>query len=317
MTLSLKQTRAMSGLAEVLYSFLPGSGSSIWKGHVSFPTVAAKVGVGAFWRGGSKKPAIVFLLSQTFEQRLSSFERLIIEIVRSGIAYREKAHQPITTDEIDEINGHILELGFKFPELWDSEFRNLLQQTTGKRAREHVAQVESQQQELTPQQRHAQELGRLKDDFLQLANESNRNQAGLSLEKLLNRLFGLFDLQPHPGFRVIGEQIDGSFELDGDVYLLESKWEKSPLPQADLLVFRGKIEGKSTFTRGVFIALNGITREAETAITQGKSPSFFVMNGYDLMKVLDGAITLTDFLRARRRLLGERGLVCAAFSEVT
>jgi hypothetical protein len=46
-----------------------------------------------------------------------------------------------------------------------------------------------------------------------------------------------------------------------------------------LLVFRGKIEGKSTFTRGVFIALNDISIPARDAITRGKAPSFFLFRG--------------------------------------
>jgi hypothetical protein len=156
----------------------------------------------------------------------------------------------------------------------------------------------------------------LKATFHQLAAQADRNNAGLMLEQLLNQLFELFDLKPRPGFRVTGEQIDGSFELDGQIYLLEAKWEKKPLPEADLLVFRGKIEGKSTFTRGVFIALNDVTGEAKEAITRGKSPSFFVMNGYDLMMILCEAIALTDFLRKRIRLLGEEGRVSVPFSEI-
>jgi hypothetical protein len=164
--------------------------------------------------------------------------------------------------------------------------------------------------------RRAQELAQLKEDFLQLAAENDRNKAGLAFEKLLNRLFGLFELQPRQGFRITGEQMDGSFELDGDVYLLEAKWEKHALPEADLLIFRGKIEGKSTFTRGVFIALNDVTTGARDAITRGKAPSFFIMNGHDLIMVLCGAITLTDFLRQRRRLLAEEGRVSVPFSEL-
>jgi hypothetical protein len=179
------------------------------------------------------------------------------------------------------------------------------------------AQVHPQLKEQQLAQRRSQELAQLKEEFLQLAAESDRRKAGLALEKLLNRLFGLFDLQPRQAFRITGEQIDGSFELDGDIYLLESKWEKEALPEADLLVFRGKVEGKSTFTRGVFIALNDVTPEARDAITRGKAPSFFVMNGHDLIMVLCGAITLTDFLRQRRRLLGEQGRVCVPFSELT
>lgn len=120
------------------------------------------------------------------------------------------------------------------------------------------------------EQQRAKDLTQLKEKFLELAAESDRAKAGLALEKLLNRLFALFELQPRQGFRVVGEQIDGSFELDGDIYLLEAKWEKEALAEAPLLVFRGKIEGKSTFTRGVFIALNDITNEARHAITRGE-----------------------------------------------
>jgi len=174
----------------------------------------------------------------------------------------------------------------------------------------------SQQKQSAPVQHRHRVLTQLKEDFLRLATERDRNRAGLALEKLLNELFGVFELQPRQPFRVVGEQIDGSFELDGQVYLLESKWESNALPEADLLVFRGKIEGKSTFTRGVFIALNDISVPARDAITRGKAPSFFVMNGHDLIMILSEAISLTDFLRKRVRLLAEEGRVCVPFSEL-
>jgi hypothetical protein len=273
--LSLKETRAISGLADVLYDFLPGSGHATWRSHVNFGTVAAKVGVGDFWQGGSKKPATNFLLSQTLERRRSAFQNLIIEIVRSGLIYRQNQNKPITTTEIDYLNGHILELGFKFPELWDKEFRASLEQTTTERASDHVKQADSEQRQQSLREHHAQALFQLKELFFQLSIEADRSKAGLALEKLLNQIFELFELKPRQSFRVTGEQIDGSFELDGQVYLMESKWEKEALPEADLLVFKGKIEGKSTFTRGVFIALNDVSSQARDAFTRGKAPSFF------------------------------------------
>ena len=79
MALSLKDTRAISGIVDVLYDFLPGSGNAAWRGHVNFGTVATKVGVTSFWPGGSKKPAINALLSQTLEQRRSLFQSLVVE----------------------------------------------------------------------------------------------------------------------------------------------------------------------------------------------------------------------------------------------
>jgi hypothetical protein len=161
-----------------------------------------------------------------------------------------------------------------------------------------VKEADEEQQGMSKQAVRSKELAQLKEQFLQLSTEPDRNKAGIALEGLLNKLFMVYELNPRSAFRVIGEQIDGSFVLEGEVYLVEAKWEKAALPEADLLVFRGKIEGKSTFTRGVFIALNDVTDVARDAITRGKSPSFFVMNGYDLMMILSGAISLTDFLKS-------------------
>ena len=78
-------------MASLLYNFLPGSGDPSWKGHVSFKTVAEKVGVGDFWQPGSKEPMINALLQRTLEHRRGHFERLILEIVRAGLRLR---HEP-------------------------------------------------------------------------------------------------------------------------------------------------------------------------------------------------------------------------------
>jgi len=194
--------------------------------------------------------------------------------------------------------------------------RLIVTRLLGRSTAANVPDRAARDEESLKRRHRSQALARLKDTFLALAVESDRNAAGLALEKLLNELFGISDLRPRQPFRVIGEQIDGSFELQGQIYLLESKWEKQPLPESDLLIFRGKIEGKSTFTRGVFIALNDITGPARDAITRGKAPSFFVMNGHDLMMVLSETIELEDFLRKRVRLLAEEGCVCVPFSEL-
>lgn len=64
------------------------------------------------------------------------------------------------------------------------------------------------------------------------------------------------------------------------------------------------------------IALNDVSGPARDAITRGKAPSFFVVNGHDLTMILSEAISLLDFLRKRVRLLAEEGRVCVHFSEI-
>src|SRR4051812_1332989 len=118
MALPLKESRAVRDLAKIFDSFLPGSGSKTWRGHVSFKTIAENVGVGDFWQPGTKETMIAHMLERTLEYRRGLFERLILEIVRAGLTYRQKNGTPITPGEVEQINGLILEIGFKFPDLW-------------------------------------------------------------------------------------------------------------------------------------------------------------------------------------------------------
>ncbi len=317
MALPLKESRAVRELAEVFYDFLPGSGSAAWKGHVSFRSVAEKVGVGDFWQPGSKLPMLTTLLERTLEFRRGRFEPLVVEIVRAGLTYRQKNGRPLTPDEVEKINGLILEIGFKFPDLWDRDFLASLRVGGAARATERIEQ-EKATERLRESQRaqRSVDLEELKRQFLALHESPDRHQAGLQLEKVLNRVFALHDLAPREPFRVIGEQIDGSFELDHEVYLLEAKWQQDPSPVADLYVFREKVEGKSKFTRGVFLSINGVSREAQGAITRGKQPNFFVIDGYDIMMLLEDNMELRAFLRRRQRLLAEEGRVCVPFGEL-
>jgi hypothetical protein len=71
----------------------------------------------------------------------------------------------------------------------------------------------------------AKALAGLKEEFDQLAAEKDRHKAGLAFEQFLNRLFETFQLRPRQPYRIVGEQIDGAFELDGHIYLVEAKWD--------------------------------------------------------------------------------------------
>ncbi len=251
---------------------------------------------------------ITAMLERTLEFRRGRFEPLILEIVRAGLIYRQKQGNPVKPEEIDKLNGLIIEVGFKFPDLWDSDFKTSLKADASVRAKEHIEKALAQEKlHTTERTQRGCELEELKRQFFDLHDDENRQQVGLKLERVLNRLFDLHGLSPRGSFRIIGEQIDGSFELDHEIYLLEAKWTQDPCPESDLLVFKGKIEGQSRYTRGVFVSINGISKEAAVAITRGKQASFFVIDGYDITMFLEDNIELKLFLRQRQRLLAEEG----------
>lgn len=64
---------------------------------------------------------------------------------------------------------------------------------------------------------------------------------GFRFEAWLAKLFSTFNLAPRSSFRNTGEQIDGSFRLNDDFYLMEAKWHQNRTPAADLHVFEGKL----------------------------------------------------------------------------
>src|ERR1019366_8985739 len=143
MGLSLKHANAVQALARAVQDFLPGSGARQWKSHVTFGTVASRVGVGDFWaESGSKVPRLTQLFEHTLVRRPQSFEALVVGIVKEGLRYRSTNGQRIKADEIKIINGHIIDLGFKFPDLWDESFLNALVVDDVARAQGNVAAAE-------------------------------------------------------------------------------------------------------------------------------------------------------------------------------
>ena len=153
---------------------------------------------------------------------------------------------------------------------------------------------------------YQQRLDELKSDFFQIAINDNHQSRGHQLEKFLNELFVFFDLDPKSSFKITGEQIDGSFTFDNTDYLLEAKWQKKLINAQDLYGFGGKIQGKFKNTCGVYISLEGYSPES----TKTDSPSvkaIILMDGGDLMQILEGRIKLNDMLYIKRRHASQTG----------
>jgi Restriction endonuclease len=152
----------------------------------------------------------------------------------------------------------------------------------------------------------SEKLENLKLLFFEIAANENPQQRGFQFEKLLNELFQLFDLQPKASYKITGEQIDGSFTFDNSDYLLEAKWQKAQVNAGDLYKFGGKIAGKLKNTLGLFISLDGFSSEC----TETGSPivkSMILMDGQDLMMVLDGRIRLNEMILIKRRHASDTG----------
>lgn len=146
----------------------------------------------------------------------------------------------------------------------------------------------------------------LAERWIKLVDQEPQKR-GFSFELLLNEIFNAFELAPKKSFRLLGEQIDGSFQLGGDTYLVEAKWQNQQTSQADLLIFREKVESKSAWARGVFISHSGFSRDGLNAFSRGRSTNIVGMDGQDLYFVLTGKITLIEAVSKKVRRAAETG----------
>jgi restriction endonuclease Mrr len=128
---------------------------------------------------------------------------------------------------------------------------------------------------------------------------------GFAFEKFLTRLFRAHGLRGRGPFRNRGEQIDGSFQLGQETYLLEAKWQAAPVGASALHTFHGKIEQKAAWARGLFVSNSGYTEEGLEAF--GRAKRLVCMDGLDLYELLQRGLSLAEVLERKIRWAAETG----------
>lgn len=144
------------------------------------------------------------------------------------------------------------------------------------------------------------------DELKELADYHDNPQArGYQFERYLNRLFKDCALEPRESFRIKGEQIDGSFVLRNDIYLLEAKWTNKLTEKSDLVVFNEKVSSKSGFTRGLFISFAGYSNDAVETLCNGRKVNIVLMTVQELAVALTREMDISTVIWNKVRALAE------------
>lgn len=258
--------------------------------------------------------AIVSTIDWTDNVKYESVSQLIDRMVKRQDFYQTDLLKLV--QEVGNMND------FSHLEYWEKENKGLIKKAEvavnklRQQAKGHFEIIEElkkaeERRELNKEKlkdsiAYQQKLDELKMEFYQIASNTNSQQKGFQFEKFLNKLFTFFDLDPKSAFKVIGEQIDGAFTFDNTDYLLEAKWQEKQIIAADLYTFGGKIQGKLKNTLGLFISLGPYSSEC----TETGSPilkSMILMDGMDLMQILEGRIRLNDLILIKRRHASQTG----------
>jgi len=170
--------------------------------------------------------------------------------------------------------------------------------------KEYREQIKKKAQEAKEQDYHSQLL-RVRDRFNQI-NRLAGAKRGYSLEELFVDLMKISDIPVEEPFRNVGEQIDGAIKYDGHYYLIELKWQKEPINQAEIGSLRMKVDGKME-ARGIFIAMNGYSQKALSSLTKGKDLMILLLDGMHLTNVIYGFYTFQELLEHAVRQASLKG----------
>lgn len=128
---------------------------------------------------------------------------------------------------------------------------------------------------------------------------------GYEFEVFLRELLDAYGLAARASFRLTGEQIDGSFVMHNETYLLEAKWQNPQTGAADLHTFEGKLREKASWSRGLFVSNSGFSSDGLHAFGRGKR--LICMDGFDLSEMLRLKLSFADVMEAKVRRAAETG----------
>lgn len=114
-------------------------------------------------------------------------------------------------------------------------------------------------------------------------------------------------LEPRLSYRPLGEEIDGSFVLNGRTMLLEAKWTQAPHPASSLYQFRGKVDGKLVGTIGLFVSMAGFSADAIDALVAGKHLNLILADGNDIREVVSRKVDIARMIDRKLRAAAEAG----------
>ena len=196
----------------------------------------------------------------------------------------------ITRDEVEDINRVLRRVGYKIPSLHDPDF---------------LANLERRKKQAEGQQpKDPAQLVKLKTELVNISN-LDPTPRGFAFEKLLTGIFDYHDLAPRGSFRLTGEQIDGSFQHDGQTYLLEAKWQNARVARAELANLNESVTSKAKWSRGLFVSYSGFSEDGLEAFERGRPTALIAMDGGDLYEILDRSLPLADILTAKARRAAE------------
>ena len=134
------------------------------------------------------------------------------------------------------------------------------------------------------------------------------HRRGYVLQDLFTRLFTLNHIPVLNSFTRNdgGEQIDGAFIMDSWHYVVECRWRAKLADIRQLDGLKGQVDRAGKQTLGIYLSINGWSKNVEPLLKQNPDKSIFLVDGADIHAVLQGAISLRQLLLGKLAALNLR-----------
>ncbi len=128
-------------------------------------------------------------------------------------------------------------------------------------------------------------MSRLYEEFVAIQSLEPKTR-GKEFEKIIGLMLSNENIRHSLSYRPEGEEIDGALIWNAQTFLIEAKWHKDPLPASAIYAFKGKVEGKFSGTRGIFISMSGYSEECQRAVVHGKDLDILLFDQYDIEDIV-------------------------------
>lgn len=138
--------------------------------------------------------------------------------------------------------------------------------------------------------------------FQEIYPMAETNERGTCFEKFMNEVFEYYCQRSEGPFRRVGEQLDGLFVFDNHPYYVEIRWKKKKATAGDVSVLRDRAKaGFGGDTKALFLSFEGFSPECLADLEGRTDERVILMDGSDLMVVLQGEMAF-DVLLAEKQL---------------
>lgn len=156
---------------------------------------------------------------------------------------------------------------------------------------------------------------KLKDNYFAMLDLKDVQKRGYALEKYLYSLCKEYEMDPRASFKLSHEQIDGSFCMNGVIYLVEAKF-KNYVSISEYANFQYKLEERA-FPRGLFVTYTSLDDNILDYLkTMRRAIKFIIMTVQEIGDIIEQHLSLQEVIEKKARKLDEEMLPFCSLREL-